>query len=338
MSEFLDGEELAERIRCVVGGSDVKCAVAFWGNNDFIDTSGDHSKWKIICDLSKGATSPEALGKLGAPNNVNLKHISGLHSKVYISDRGVVIGSANASARALGFDGGPVTLVEAGTFHENSSDIWESASDWFAGKFEGAKVVDQNAIREARCRYRAPVKAIDRGLTELTFIEQIASASDWYASKGIGFVITTRRTTADEREAAARQTLNAMPEMRNNRKLNKEEDRAFTNWGDLESLMSKFVEFYLGPRGGHEIVTHDVIIKDIKHGHFYTRKPAQDIIPAGVNNIPRRLDQRDCEILRAISHKNNDEGKIFTAASFSDALQQAYAERKGNQQPLRGTH
>jgi hypothetical protein len=70
----------------------------------------DPEGMEITCWLQPGATSAEALERL-AKRGAKLFHAPDLHMKVYWSSiRGCVIGSANASASALGAGG----LKEAG--------------------------------------------------------------------------------------------------------------------------------------------------------------------------------------------------------------------------------
>lgn len=49
------------------------------------------------------ATTQAALIALGAPHNERLLHLDGLHAKVYLSRRGAVVCSANASSNGIGF-------------------------------------------------------------------------------------------------------------------------------------------------------------------------------------------------------------------------------------------
>lgn len=152
MGKFIEGQALTEKIREITAGKDVKCAVAYWGEHGF----EGHKSFKIVCDIVSGATSPEALIQLAAPNNSKLRHYPHLHAKVYMSDRGVVVGSANASARGLNLGERSGCLLEAGTFHETKEPAWLQASKWFDQLYSGAAVVDAAALELARASYRPP--------------------------------------------------------------------------------------------------------------------------------------------------------------------------------------
>ena len=108
MALFLTDRDLATVIKNVLGGSDVRCAVAFWGRGiEALFPQTTVNQPRIICDVVLGGTSPDVLRALGAPRNDFLRHIPRLHAKVYISDRGAIVGSANASQNGIGLDGPP---------------------------------------------------------------------------------------------------------------------------------------------------------------------------------------------------------------------------------------
>lgn len=330
MSEFLVGEELSDRIRDVVGGNGVKCAVAFWSDNRFEIATEQVRDWKIICDLSMGATSPDELRRFGAPENENLRYFTGLHSKVYISDRGVVVGSANASARALGLDGRPAFLLEAGTFHAKDTDVWKVASDWFMSVFGKSSQVDEDALEDADRRYRHPAIAAGTPLAGMTILQQIAAAPDYYEASGIGFVICGSMNDLEGRQEAARQALEIANDagIDEERMLNWRAGYVFTGWGDLGNLSSRFVEFYLGPRGRRAVVRHEVVLRHHREGNFFT-EPTDRTRPittvAGVP-FPSQLEPNDWAILEAIQEGDDvdDGAAIFTARTFSEALRRAY--------------
>lgn len=241
----------------------------------------------------------------------------------------MVIGSANASARALGFDGRPATLVEAGTFHETGSDIWEAASDWFARKFEEARVVDQNAVEDARYMYRAPAMAIEQSIADMTVLEQIAHMPQWFDGEGIGFVITLCPTDLGTAQEAIREAISNVPEARDLDRLDWDNDRVFGGWGSLSNLRHRFVELYLGTQDGPRLITHEVVIQDNIGGNFFTKPPDSPIVAMNGADLNGEVNEEELRILKVVSEKSGGQGKIFTAASFADALQQAYAEREG---------
>jgi len=70
---FLVGRELADEMLSVALGEDLRCAIAFWseiGVNEVFSSASPY-KVKILCDISMGNTSAEALVTLDAPENTN---------------------------------------------------------------------------------------------------------------------------------------------------------------------------------------------------------------------------------------------------------------------------
>jgi len=155
MAEFLVGDDLSKRIREVARGRDARCAVAFWGTGAAYEVFGgefaQRDDVKIICDISMGGTNPSTLRQLGAPENELLKYKDSLHAKTYLSEEGLVVGSANASSNGIGSAGRPAGLVEAGSFFPTGSPEWQTAKRWFFSlwKKEGCVKVDQQALERA---------------------------------------------------------------------------------------------------------------------------------------------------------------------------------------------
>lgn len=198
-SEFLVGKTLAERIVSVAKGRQVRCAVAFWSAIGVgeVFPSGVPKDAKIICDISMGSTSPEALFALRAPNNPNLRHSVRMHAKVFISDEGLVVGSANASASALGEADGPLCNTEAGTFHSPGSPSWKSAATWFDQLLNESPDVGDHEVGWAKLIYRPKPSVVQpRKLTSGSLFD-IVTAAPWRFDK-VGFVFTSTPSEEDE--------------------------------------------------------------------------------------------------------------------------------------------
>jgi hypothetical protein len=110
----------------------------------------DISDIKIVCNISMGVTCQDALKELGAPNNEQLRCHDSLHAKVYISDFGAIIGSANASENGIGYvKGESGKLLEAGIFCPAGSDGYAKASAWFDIVFRESRKVDDAELKIA---------------------------------------------------------------------------------------------------------------------------------------------------------------------------------------------
>lgn len=261
MVEFLTGDALTDRIRKVVHGDNVKCAVAYWGNHNFGDAWARRSDVQIVCDIVSGSTSAKALELIGAPSNKNLRHIHNLHSKVYLSDNGVVVASANASAGGLGYDGKPARLEEAGTFHDDDN-FHSIVRDWFSEIFDRSHPVDRDAVEMARWAYRPPIshaqfkKKIDESID---FLDQLALDPDLFSRKGISFVICSTPLGEAEYNKAIDKSDNVgidAEDIQGFRAWRK--SGRFANWSDvdMEYLTDRFIEIYIGVRGGNLLASH----------------------------------------------------------------------------------
>lgn len=155
MCEFLAGDDLSRKIREVVKGQDPRCAVAFWGHGAVEELFGtkvlQRDDVHVVCDLSMGGTNPATLRALGAPDNPQIRFLDGLHAKVFLSEHGAVVGSANASNNGIGFMGGNAQLLEAGTYFAPDSDAWRTINNWFTRLSErGAGQVEAEALNAAQ--------------------------------------------------------------------------------------------------------------------------------------------------------------------------------------------
>jgi len=105
-ASVLRGEELAAELELLFqGGGELRLAVAFWGKGaaNYLGLVKGN-KGRIICNLGMGGTNPDEIRVL-MDHDFTVRQCDKLHSKVYIGDGGVIIGSSNASANGLSFDG-----------------------------------------------------------------------------------------------------------------------------------------------------------------------------------------------------------------------------------------
>ncbi|MCE6967039.1 phospholipase D family protein [Cereibacter sphaeroides] len=198
-AQFLFGAALSTPINEIMAAGSPRCAVAFLGMR--AESLFRLPETRIVCDISMGNTSDVALRALGAPDNPNLRHSEDLHAKVYISDRGMVVGSANASHNALGSSVAPPRLTEAGLFQPPGTQAWQDAAAWFDELFESSQQVDAAALAMARERFRPP--ALPRSaIRPNSLLDRVRAAPEDFA--GVGFVFANRRLHKVEREVLIR--------------------------------------------------------------------------------------------------------------------------------------
>lgn len=209
MAKFLTGDVLSEEIKRVLNGRDCRCAVAFWGRGAKQALFGGKKlarSTRIICEIGMGGTNPLELGLLGAPTNKAVRHARGLHAKIYLSDRGAIVGSANASENGIGFSAG-AGLVEAGIFLRPTSAAFAEAKAWVHALFYGAEVVDQSALDLCAEAWRRRSKAdgvqagAERRPKDKSLLEAVWANPERF--RGVGFVFTNGRTTQADRDIGA---------------------------------------------------------------------------------------------------------------------------------------
>ncbi|SNR68063.1 hypothetical protein EYF88_15725 [Paracoccus sediminis] len=164
------------QIKSILAGKNVRIASAFLGKGaeDLISKGT-----RVICDISMGGTNPEVLTVLSKKIGDSLRHLPNFHAKVYISDEGCVIGSANLSNRGVGFLS-QATLIEASVFLAPDDKACRAATAWFDEIWEDANVVGPEAIEWARVRWQANKRGAPSGHKSeaKTFFEAVAGPEE----------------------------------------------------------------------------------------------------------------------------------------------------------------
>ncbi len=275
MAEFLTGADLSARIRQLLSHSNIRCAVAFWGSGaaKLLRTcSGtNRSDAKIVCDVSMGATFPPELKRLGAPDNEKLRYLNGLHAKVYISDAGAVVASANVSSNGIGFTDKGAGLVEAGTFHAPDEVAWRNIVQWFDQVYEDAKRIDDDALALAQRRW-SPPKGAGKPIYPVranSLLDMVRADPELFA--GIGFVFTRYSSPQADSEKIVQAIGKAHPE---NLKEIKQWPRGsiYVGWSgnDVRRWPAKFFEFWM-PRNRLAVLARETAYLDPERGAVLAR-------------------------------------------------------------------
>jgi hypothetical protein len=168
--KFIHGTDIVEAIRASLGDTDrADFAVAYWGKNAgaILGLDNFEKEVRIICDLWSFACNPKELAKL-LSRGFKLKKQDGLHAKVYITKKTLVVGSANASINGLGEDGEEDFNLEAAVVSTDNHLI-ESANVWFDDHWENATEIDNVLLAkytEQWKRNQPKTKYVLRALTE----------------------------------------------------------------------------------------------------------------------------------------------------------------------------
>ena len=120
-----------ELVKCIRGESKISVAVAFWGKGSNQLFDGSTSAPSIVCNLMTGASDPKEIQLLCKMFPDRVRHLSELHSKIVISEKMMIIGSANFSSSGLTTNpDGQNGWEEAGASIEDKKQI-DAAQSWF---------------------------------------------------------------------------------------------------------------------------------------------------------------------------------------------------------------
>jgi hypothetical protein len=139
-------------------------AVAFWGDGG-ATTAGvlgrTNGKTRVLCDLFSGSCNPDEIATL-RKSKIEVRSLDGMHAKVWCVDEEIVIGSANASANGLGFEGKELLGNTEAAVLVNDSVFAKKVRAWFekcwrdlqTRKIGSKEVDDVRALWELRRRQR----------------------------------------------------------------------------------------------------------------------------------------------------------------------------------------
>lgn len=319
MTNFLTGGDLAAAIKDVLSGAEVRCAVAYWGNgiNKAFPPTGGPSDARIICDVTRGGTSPKALVDLGATKNKLLRHVPDLHAKVYISDRGAVVGSANASRNGIGFDAAP-GLLEAGVLLDPAEDGFVEASAWFEVIWKRSRKVGKEALALATKRYRPSGMPTNRPIRAGSLLDQIAADPERFSEISI---VLTHTEAKPKQRARARSAMIAAYPGEEEAITRTPDDGMFIGWDrrDLARWRRPFIEFWMPDDRLHcygrlALYYHDTT------GTVMSRKywPAVQSLVDGDLPDPKTISQADQQVVRRLLDEYDD--VLFTPHELAAAM------------------
>jgi hypothetical protein len=324
VARFIAGSDLADAIREVLGGNNVRCAVAFWGTGAeaLLDqATGDQPR--IICDVTLGGTSPNALRALGAPENDRLRYVPSLHAKVYISDRGAIVGSANASQNGVGLDG-PPSLIESGVLVSPDNDTFGQAVIWFETQWKASKKVDTSALDLATKRFRPGRTPGSRTVRLGSLLDLIAADPDRFSDVSIVLVKTpTSHTERNQARKAVRaahpdetQTIDALPD-----------NGMFIGWKkrDLNRWRRTFIELWM-PGNRLYVYGRKVAYFHDAEGAVMSRAywPAIGQVVGGELPSPAEIAASDGQMVLQLLDKHGD--RLFSAPELAMEIQDLPAQ------------
>ena len=174
---FLDGRtDITEQVQHLFrDAKEIYCIVAFWGTGAETLFNGMSQikvkRTKIVCNLTMGGTNPNVIENL-KNKGFHIKHNPTLHSKVYWTDAGVVVGSANASANGLSLEGRDQDgWLEAAIYSNRKPEI-DATRNYVRTIWKESKNITPLDMRNAHARWRSR-RPFPTPSDDLTFVEAL---------------------------------------------------------------------------------------------------------------------------------------------------------------------
>ena len=128
---------------------------------------------RIVCNLTMGGTNPRVIEEFIA-EGIQVKHNPTLHSKVYWTDKGVVLGSANASSSGLSLEGREQEgWLEAAIFSNRESET-DMTHNYVNDIWCHSEEITDPILKEAckNWRRRRPLPAPDSNLAFMSMLKE----------------------------------------------------------------------------------------------------------------------------------------------------------------------
>ena len=240
--------KITKRIHHLFRNADeICCVVAFWGRGaDELFHSVDEEiikKIKIVCNLTSGGTNPRIIEEL-RKKGLRVKHSSILHSKVYWTNRGVVVGSANASANGLSLESVEQDGWLEAAMHSNRPADVKAIRKYVDEVWHASDEITEQDLVDAKVKWKNR-RPFPPPRTDIDFITSLRNGMFTDRKNTVFFVIDVEDASAYKDDIDAR----ADELQEQYRKLH---DRDLDAWVDWEGIPREeyIVDYWLGPRGG----------------------------------------------------------------------------------------
>lgn len=133
--QLLDGPEAEREIKKLLDAAEwVRIAVPYWGKNAVARLGLDRLRTnnvRIVCNLLSGGCNPGEIKKLKSIIGDNIITNNNIHAKVYLTDKGAVLGSSNASTNGLGIEGSKSEVLNEMNIKIENVDKIEYLENWY---------------------------------------------------------------------------------------------------------------------------------------------------------------------------------------------------------------
>ena len=247
----------------------------------------------------------------------------GVQAHLWWLTAGVVIGSANASTAALGFDGRAPRHVELGAYHPPGADMWQAARTWFDDLYRPAARVDDDALARARMSWRPPPPALDARPGSL--LDAVRLHPDRY--RALGFFLEKIPLTEPEARTERAASM-AVARSRRERDLIAacSVHDMFTGLTEAEVRDTPpfFIEFWQTSGEGIRVFGRRVEHRDRENGTLYTSKDARAVgrqVPGGMPSLAEAA-RNDNATVRALLARRRSGARFLGPDALVRAMEE----------------
>lgn len=195
--KFLNTQQTLQEVKRLMSkSSKAELAIAFWGNGalEELNLSENNVPTKIICNLALGGTNPAVIQELSNMGpSVSIQQSDRLHAKVYLFDDAAIIGSSNASANGLGFEGAETTYWHEANILVDDPNILADIRKWMAA-------LQVRQITSSDLSHAQKVWNDRRRITPVighTVLEALKDSPEQFKGRNIYFVIAVGSLSED---------------------------------------------------------------------------------------------------------------------------------------------
>lgn len=242
--DIADGKELRAQLEVLCKSSKrIHLAVAFWGDGalDAFGLRAHCAETKIVCNLCMGGTNPRVIREL-IDCGASVRHSDVLHAKLYVFDLAAALGSSNASANGLSWQGDEVDGWTEANVVSGDPDFVREAEAVFDRVWTSARVVTEADLKGAKLVWDRRRRAAARGtkIAGSTLLDALKSTPSKLADVGLYLAVDSGHVSAAGEAAIEAE--------RNETSAGDDLD-AWEDWPEMPDGAT-FVCFHRGPKGG----------------------------------------------------------------------------------------
>ena len=156
MHSFIADDGYLGAVRDAIANAQrIDVAVAFWGAGADELFAGVNVPTRILCNLLSGGTNPAPLRKLLESPHIELRHTAKLHAKVIMTDKAVIVGSANFSTNGLHYEGHELDGWREAGILTHEPNLVEQAGVWFDQQWAVSLGVTPDTLNKAQKMWKS---------------------------------------------------------------------------------------------------------------------------------------------------------------------------------------